>query len=117
MSPEAQDPRVEAFSWDEENEAHLRERHPDITPEDVDSILEGTWLWLQNRKGRAAILVLGVDRWNRRLTVPADPTGQKGVWRPHTAHQMTRWQSDSYDDATRTSDGTKRRDKGGQDER
>lgn len=101
MSPAAQEPEIEAFSWDEENEAHLQERHPDISPEDVDSLLERSWVWLENRKGRAAILVLGIDRKGRRLTVPADPTGQVGVWRPHTAHQMTRWQSDSYDDAFR----------------
>jgi hypothetical protein len=84
------------FAWDERNEAHLQERHPDITPTEVDSVWERRVVHLQNR-GAAQALFLGVDRKGRLLAVPADPVGRTGTWYPRTAHQARSvWQRRAY---------------------
>jgi hypothetical protein len=88
---------MSAFSWDDENVAHLAERHPDVAPGDVDSIWELPTIRLTNSKGRTGVLFLGIDRKARLLAVPADPTGQDEVWRPRTAHEVTvDWQRQAY---------------------
>jgi hypothetical protein len=85
-----------AFTWDDENTAHLEEYHPDIEPTDVDSIWQRRVVRQPNR-GSATVLFLGVDQKGRLLAVPADPAGPLGTWRPRTAHQArSAWQRNAY---------------------
>ena len=84
------------FSWDDDNEGHLAERHPDILPEEVDSIFERRVVMMDNTRGRSGTLFLGIDSKGRLLVVPADETAD-GVWRPRTAHQASsEWQRSAY---------------------
>jgi len=86
-----------AFTWDDENVAHLEEYHPEVSPDDVDSIWELPTVRMANTRGRSGALFLGIDRHGRLLAVPADPTGQEGVWRPRTAHVAeSEWQRKAY---------------------
>lgn len=99
MQPRRQEVRIDSWSWDEENEEHLRRFHPEMRTRDVDSVLDHPWIALENvgKDRRAEIAVLGMDDRGRGVVVAADPTGQVGVWRPVTAHPMrSRWQVERY---------------------
>lgn len=94
------------FQWDDENSAHLEDRHPDITPTDVDTIWTRPVVQLTNSAGAASVLFLGLDARGRLLAVPADPVGPSGTWRPRTAHHArSAWQRDAYYE-TRDKKGT-----------
>lgn len=84
------------FLWDDDNTAHLEDRHPDVAPTDVDSIWDRRVVTLPNRSGTASVLFLGIDRHDRLLAIPADPAGPT-TWRPKTAHPAkTAWQRNAY---------------------
>lgn len=78
-------PRVSDFVFDEENESKL-DWHG-LTPEQVVEVIHGTnYIVVRNRKGRrATALVIGKDDAGRCLTIPVEPTGHPGWWRPVTA--------------------------------
>jgi hypothetical protein len=86
-----------AFAWDDENEGQLATWHPEIRPEDVDSIWQLPTVQMRNTRSRPGVLFLGIDRQSRLLVVVADPTGQADVWRPRTAHAaISKWQHEAY---------------------
>ncbi len=92
---------VSGFLWDEDNEQHLLERHPDISAREVDSILDDPKLVvLANTQGRSGVLLIGKSVRGRLLVVVARPTPYSEIWRPTTAHQAnSAWQRRVYEEA------------------
>jgi hypothetical protein len=62
------------FLWDEENTAHLEEGHPEITPDDVDSIFQHRTVRLDNTRGRPGRLFLGIDHRSDFWQFPPFPS-------------------------------------------
>lgn len=89
---------AERFRWDDDNEAHLLARHPDISPTDVDSVLaDPRRQSAPNTGGRPGRLVIGKDRTGRLLVVVTLPTESAEEWYPKTAHPAnSRWQQRLY---------------------
>lgn len=77
------------LQFDEWNEEELS-RHG-VLPREVNQVLDGTPVFLPNKKRHAArILMIGPTLGGRFLTVPLARTPVEGVWRPATA-----WGSDA----------------------
>jgi uncharacterized DUF497 family protein len=78
-------PRISDFVFDDENESKL-DRHG-LTPEQAVEVIRNTdYIVVRNRKGRRARdLVIGRDNAGRCITIPVEPTGYPGWWRPVTA--------------------------------
>jgi hypothetical protein len=77
-------PAIYEFLFDDENIAKFGARG--IAEDAVDSILDGEFVTLPNRKERrGAYLVIGRDYSGRCLAIPVEPTHDPAVWRPITA--------------------------------
>jgi len=78
---------IEAFAWDEANEAKIAER---FDPAEIDEVLESTHTIIRNKRNRAGShRVIGRSYGGTMITIVVAPTGQSGIWRPVTA-----WRSD-----------------------
>jgi hypothetical protein len=83
---------VRALSWNDETEAHIAEH--DVTPREVNQMVENPHIIVRNRKGRRApVLLIGRTHGGRVLSVPLAKTRDPGVWRPITAFSATEAQT------------------------
>lgn len=77
-------PLVNGFRFDEENEDEISAHGLSINQ--VQQILGNFSVILRNRKQRRALyLMIGRDNGGSCISVPIEPTNEKGLWRPVTA--------------------------------
>jgi hypothetical protein len=77
-------PRVFDLQFDEANEEEAA-RHS-VTVREIRQVLDQGPIFVQNKKGHAApIVMIGPTFGGRLLTIPLAPTALDGVWRPATA--------------------------------
>ena len=77
-------PPVWAFEFDDANEAEFAGHG--IYPEQILQVLSNPHRIEANRRRRRAThRMIGLDAGGRWLTIPIEPTHERGVWRPVTA--------------------------------
>jgi len=95
---------VESLEFTEEFEDHLAERatytkHM-VALYEVVEVHQRAPRYFSNGTGlRAPILMIGPTGANRMLTVPIEPSSQKGIWLPVTAFECNRHHIERYQEA------------------
>lgn len=76
--------QIDGFLFDDENVDKFNSHG--LSDNDVDQILDNTFLVIQNRKERRGqYLIIGRDKGGRCVAVPIEPTRDRNIWRPITA--------------------------------
>ena len=84
MRPALSTPRILGFKFDDDNEDKFADHG--ISSRQVAQILGNDYLVASNRRRRRGLyLVIGRDNGGACITVPVEPTRERGVWRPITA--------------------------------
>ena|SRR5581483_4335101 len=105
MDPErlfADHGRVDELDFDDELRQHLATRagytKHHVRLSEIQEVLDGAPRFFLNRAagGRAPIVMVGPTEAGRFLTVPLEPTGRFGVWRPVTAFQSNTHHREAY---------------------
>jgi hypothetical protein len=84
---------VDVLEPDDDFRAHLRERGRNISVTEIVEVhasLETEYSdneAYQQDDRNAPVIMLGYTHKARFLSVPIDPTGNRGVWRPRTAYK------------------------------
>ena len=91
--------RIDDLQFDEWNESEMA-RH-NVSEREVRQVLDGEPVFLPNKKGHAApIVMLGMTYGGRLLTVPLGRTGVEGLWRPASAWDSSKGERARYDAAS-----------------
>lgn len=78
--------RVRRLVWDAWNIAHIT-RH-DVTPEEVEDVCHTDALVQEGKKGR--LLIIGLSKVGKMLTVIVDPEAQENVYYVTTARSTSK---------------------------
>lgn len=84
--------RVKQLVWDEWNITHIA-RH-EVIPEEVEEICHSDALVQQGHRGR--LLIIGLTRGNKMITVIIDPEPEKGVYYVVTARSSSKRERKIY---------------------
>jgi len=80
---------IERFEWDRANEAKVQTHG--LTAREVDSVVDGKFVLLRNKRDRAGShRLIGRSLGGRMITVVIRPSMTRGTWRPVNA-----WPSDA----------------------
>ena len=94
---------VEEIELDAELELHLRERggfeKHIVSLAEIREVFDGTPQFWRNSPApgrRAPLVMVGPTLSGRFLTVPIEPTGKWGIWRPVTAFTSNTYHRERY---------------------
>lgn len=84
--------KIQKLLWDTWNIEHIA-RH-DVAPDEVENVCHNDPVVQQGKKGR--LLIIGLTKNDRALTVILDPEEQEGIYYPVTAHAASRRERKIY---------------------